>query len=87
MAAIVSTILVIEKAQPYIEGYAAKALKEEVQELKVHFYELKISQEKGFARLEALMAEAEHELDKDLIQATIQATIKAVRDEELARTP
>lgn len=79
--AIITTIVLFEKAQPYVEGYAAKELAKEVMDLKVQVYDLKKDVNEGFARMEIIMAENEHKMDKELIKATIEA----VRNTDLAR--
>jgi hypothetical protein len=83
VSAIVATLVLIEKAQPYVEGYGTRELRKEVRALKVSQYELKRDVIERLDRFEIMLAEMKLTADKELIKATIEA----VRRSELARTP
>ncbi len=83
VSALVATIVLFEKAQPYVEGYAAKQLREEVMALKVAQYETKREVIARLDSFEVMLAEMKTKVDKDLILATI----KAVREAEVVSAP
>ncbi len=82
VAAIIGTIVLIEKAQPYIEAYSTQKTETQIQSLHVSQLEMK---KEILAILDVMrddIQEMKTKVDKDLILATIEAVRKA----ELPRT-
>ncbi len=81
VAAIIGTIVLIEKAKPYISAYTNEAIESRLQDLQVSQYEMK---KEIFSILDDIrddIQDMKTKVDKDLIMATIEA----VRKSELAR--
>ncbi len=84
--AIVATLVLIEKAQPYVEAYATRKTQQQLTAIQIM---QQSSKQEILTILEVLREEIQTvktQVDKDLILATIEA-VEARRRAEIVRTP
>lgn len=86
VSAIVATLILIEKAQPYFESYATRKTQQQLTDIQI----MQQSNKQEIMSLLALLREeiqtVKTQINKDLILTTIEA-VEAKRRAELARNP
>jgi len=82
VGAIVATIVLIEKSQPYIESYSTRSTNAKLENLAANQYKMKHEILARLDRLEESMSEKKYEMDKDLIREIVTA----VQESKLANS-